>query len=401
MLGAQSTVRNLMGFTIEDMLLISQDTYNMELIAGKDGWSNSISWLLMVEDLTIIRRFDGKELAVTTGLGFESEEKLMTLLQSLSLHHASGLIINVGEYLPQVPQSAIDFCNSCDLPLLTVPWDIYIADMIKDLSIRIFFQGIADEQSSRAFILAIEHPDAYDDYRETLLPYYDLDGDFQIVLITTEGLDSMDTVERKRIGYRLELYLENISHNCEFFYYDSFFVLITNNVPQDVLESVLRRFETLFQRRMPDRQIAVGIGSRLKDIRNLHTAYSRAKAAAMAALHTGIQRICFDDMGIYRLLSQVQDHRLLEEMGDGLLQPILEHDALHHLNYFETLECFLQTGGSYQAMAEQMFIHRNTLMYRMNNIRKLLDSPLATAQDRLPYHLACLIHRMGSRDCTL
>ena len=383
-----------MGFTIEDMLLISRDTYDMKLIAGKDGWSNSINWLMMVEDLTIIRRFDGKELAVTTGLGFETEEKLLELLRLLSLQHAAGLIINVGEYIPQVPESAITFCNSCDLPLLTVPWNIRIADMIKDLSVRIFFQGIADEQLAQAFIAAIEHPDTPDDYREILLPYYDLDGAFQVILITTEGLDSMDTVERKRIGYRMELYLENISHNCEFFYYDSYFVLITNNLPPAVLEDVLARFEASLRRRMPDRRVAVGIGSRLKDISNLHTAYNRAKAAAIAALRIGLPRLSFDDMGLFRLLSQVPDRLLLQEMGDGMLAPLLDYDSKHNANYVETLECFLRTGGSYQSMAEQMFVHRNTLMYRMNNIKKMLDCDLETEEERLPYRIACLIHRM-------
>ena len=63
-----------MGFTIEDMLVVSADKYQMKLEAGEKGWSNSISWLLMLEDLTIIQNFSGKELAVTTGLGFQTEE---------------------------------------------------------------------------------------------------------------------------------------------------------------------------------------------------------------------------------------------------------------------------------------------------------------------------------------
>ena len=62
-----------MGFTIEDMLVVSQDRYKMKMIAGNGGWSNSISWLMMLEDLTIIHNFTGKELAVTTGLGFQRE----------------------------------------------------------------------------------------------------------------------------------------------------------------------------------------------------------------------------------------------------------------------------------------------------------------------------------------
>ena len=36
---------NVMGFTIEDMLIVGGDRYKIELKAGKKGWSNSISWL--------------------------------------------------------------------------------------------------------------------------------------------------------------------------------------------------------------------------------------------------------------------------------------------------------------------------------------------------------------------
>ena len=46
-----------MGFTIQDMLILSKDQYRMELIAGKNGWSNSISWALMLEDIATIKGY--------------------------------------------------------------------------------------------------------------------------------------------------------------------------------------------------------------------------------------------------------------------------------------------------------------------------------------------------------
>ena len=76
-----------MGFTIEDMRTISEDRYKMKLIAGEGGWSNSISWLLMLEDLTIIHNFTGKELAVTTGLGFQAEADMLELVEELNAHN--------------------------------------------------------------------------------------------------------------------------------------------------------------------------------------------------------------------------------------------------------------------------------------------------------------------------
>ena len=179
-----------MGFTIEDMMLLSKERYKMEMIAGRNGWSNSISWVHLLEDTTIIQHFWGKELAVTTGLGFRTTEKLIELLQDLIHHHAAGLIINTGNYIEKVPKDIIDYCNENDFPLMTAPWEVFLADMIKDFSIRIFLQGNADEQISKALINAIEKPDNQESYRKELLPYFDVDGTFQVALITTEGLDA-------------------------------------------------------------------------------------------------------------------------------------------------------------------------------------------------------------------
>ena len=384
-----------MGFTIEDMLTLTGDRYQLSMIAGHEGWANSISWVLMVEDYTILRNFVGKELAVTTGMGFDSEEKLIPLVRMLSEHHAAGLIVNTGFYVNEISQPVVDLCDELGLPLLVVPWEIYITDMIKDLSVRIFLQGMTDEQISAAFIKSIRSSDSVPAAREELLQYYDVDGDFQIILMTIPGLDTMDTVDRKRIGYRMELFLENISHNCSFFYYDGSFVLVCNNLPANVTTDVIRDFRHRLEVRMPEIKCFIGIGSRMKDLGNLSIAYKRARAALEMAVYTCRDCIRFDEMGVYRLLYLVPDEALLREMSSDLLRPLLLYDQKNDGQLLETLEKYLYFQGSYMAMAEDMFIHRNTLMYRMNKIRKLLGTDLSTAEDMVTYHIACLIMHMG------
>lgn len=384
----------VLGFTIEDMNLLSKERYQMEMIGGRKGWSNSISWILMLEDTAIIHNFTGKELAVTTGLGFDTEEKLMNLVEMLVSCHASGLIINVGEYIKEVPKTVCRYCDENDFPLMTVPWEVLLVDMIKDFSIRIFLQGTTDEEITRAFICAIETPNNQELYRKTLLPYFDVDGEFRVVLFTTEGLDEMDTVERRRLSYRLQIYLENITHNGSFFYYDSNFVLIMNDVAQkdydEIVDGVIQRT----RRRMPDIPIFVGTGSKVYDIDNLYVSYQRAKAAVTMAKRKHMPILHFDEMGIYRLLYSVNDTALLKEMSEVPLQPLLDYDAKHHANYVETLECYLQYNGSIQAVSEAMYTHRNTIIYRISNIKKLLKSELETTQERLIYQIAYYIRNM-------
>lgn len=383
-----------MGFTIEDMNLMAKDRYHMEFIAGKRGWSNSISWVLMMEDTAIIRNFAGKELAVTTGLGFDTEEKLLGLARKLVVCHASGLIINTGEYIHELPQSLCDYCDENDLPLMTVPWEVYLSEMIKDLSIRIFLQGTTDEEITRALIHAIEEPDNQENYRKVLLPYLDIDGEFQVVLFTTGGLDEMDTVERKRLGYRLQIYLENITHNGSFFYYDANFVLIMNDVSRKDFDEIVEGMISRTKRRMPEVHISVGAGSKVVDIANLRTAYQRAKAAVNMAQHMNRDMVHFDEMGIYRLLYSVSDKAILKEMSEDLLQPLLTYDAKHNSNYVEVLEKYLEYNGSIQTVAEAMYTHRNTIIYRVANIKKLLGTELDTTEERFQYQMAYYIRNM-------
>lgn len=383
-----------MGFTIEDMLTISRDKYSMKMIGGQSGWANSISWILLIEDHAVLRNFKGKDLAVTTGFGFPDEEKLLDLVKELVHHHASGLIINTGMYVMEVPQSVIRYCNENDFPLLTVPWSTELYDLIKMLSARIFIQSAEDRQISNALIKAIEDPGAVEEYKKKLLPYFDTDGTFQIALITTGNLDVMDTVDRRSLSYHLQLYLENITHNGNFFYYDSFFVLVVNALAKEQTAEIVNGFARRVRRKAPDMPVTVGIGSLVTDVTNLQTAYYRAKAAVKMALCMNKKLLYFDEMGIYRLLSLTRDEMLLKEMGEELLAPLLEHDRKKDTDYVETLESYLKNNGSIHAVSEELFTHRNTVIYRVNNIKKLLNSGLETAEDRMKYQIACMIYRM-------
>ncbi len=383
-----------MSFTIEDMILTAENRYEMKFLAGQNGWANSISWVHLLEDTTIIQNFWGKELAVTTGLGFPQKEDWMNLARLLNRYHASGLIINVGQYIYDVPEELIAYCNENDLPLLTVPWEVHLSDMIKDFSIHVFLQDNTDEQIVAALIAAIETPDNQKAYRKELLQYFDVDGSFQVLLLTCEGLDFMDTVERKKLSYRIQLYLEDITHNASFFYYNSDFVLVANAVSEEYLYRLVTGAIKRGKRRMPELELCVGIGSKCMDISQLSISYQRAKAAAHMALTHKKQVVKFDDCGLFRLLYMVEDKGILREMETECLAALEEHDRRYNADYVDTLQSYLKHDGSIQAVAAELFTHRNTVLYRIGNIRKILGNELKTPEERLPYQIAFYIRRM-------
>ena len=383
-----------MSFTIEDMMLTSEKRYEMKFLAGKNGWANSISWVHLLEDTTIIQNFWGKEVAVTTGLGFPEKEDWMRLARKLNRYHASGLIINVGQYIREIPEELMAYCDENDLPLLTVPWEVRLSDMIKDFSIRVFVQDNTDEQIATALIAAIETPDNQTAYRRELWQYFDVDGSFQVLLLTCEGLDAMDMVERRKLSYRIQVYLEDITHNASFFYYNSYFVLVANAVPEEALYQLIEGAIKRGEKRMPERKLRVGIGSKCMDISRLSVSYRRAKAAVQMAMTQKRQVVKFDDCGLYRLLYMVEDTGVLQEIETECLAALEEYDRKYNAGYVETLQSYLKHNGSIQAVAEELYTHRNTVLYRLGNIRKVLGNELKTPEERLPYQMAFYIRSM-------
>ena len=383
-----------MSFTIEDMMLTSEKRYEMKFLAGKNGWANSISWVHLLEDTTIIQNFWGKEVAVTTGLGFPEKEDWMRLARKLNRYHASGLIINVGQYIREIPEELMAYCDENDLPLLTVPWEVRLSDMIKDFSIRVFVQDNTDEQIATALIAAIETPDNQTAYRRELWQYFDVDGSFQVLLLTCEGLDAMDMVERRKLSYRIQVYLEDITHNASFFYYNSDFVLVANAVPEEALYQLIEGAIKRGEKRMPERKLRVGIGSKCMDISRLSVSYRRAKAAVQMAMTQKRQVVKFDNCGLYRLLYMVEDTGVLQEIETECLAALEEYDRKYNAGYVETLQSYLKHTGSSQAVAEELYTHRNTVLYRLGNIRKVLGNELKTPEERLPYQMAFYIRSM-------
>jgi DNA-binding PucR family transcriptional regulator len=142
---------------------------------------------------------------------------------------------------------------------------------------------------------------------------------------------------------------------------------------------------------MKDHSVYAGGSSLMIDLGSLHLCYHRAKAALRASHQLNRRIMWFDDMGIYRILALVSDDQLLKEMGEDQLLPLIEYDKKHGSNYVEILEQYLLNNGSIQAVASKMFMHRNTVIYQLGNIKRLLGSSLERSEDRMKFMIACML----------
>lgn len=383
-----------MGFTLADALNQSQEQYHLKLLAGQEGCSNAISWVHMIEDTTIIQQLWGKELVVTTGHGFQSDEELFMLIKYLIKYNSVGLIINIGKYIFEIPSAIIDYCNEQEFPLLTIPWEVHLADLIKDFCMRCLYSEKEDRELSKLFQEILTNNQIVEEARPQLMSVFDVDGNFQVVLISVEGSDNFNAIERRKIAFQIELCFEKIDSSYAFFWYDGYFVLIVNNLKADELKVIIDKMHKRAKKRIDDKRVYLGIGSQMKDLGQVYLSYKRAKAAILMAMQFELPIVFFEDMGVYQILFSIEDKQILIEMYHRLLQPLIDYDQKHHGELEKTLFYYLIYGESQITMAKNLYMHRNTINYRMNKIKELLNCQLDTFEEKVPYMLSYYIKKV-------
>jgi purine catabolism regulator len=95
---------------------------------------------------------------------------------------------------------------------------------------------------------------------------------------------------------------------------------------------------------------------------------------------------------VYRLLFQLEYHPELQAFKQEMLGPLLAYDGGGEL--LRTLETYFRHNGNISQAADALFIHRNTLIYRMERIAEITGLDLDNTETRLALQLALRIHKM-------
>jgi hypothetical protein len=79
---------------------------------------------------------------------------------------------------------------------------------------------------------------------------------------------------------------------------------------------------------------------------------------------------------------------VLRSFSERLLGPLTEYDARHNAELLLTLRSFLACDGSWSACASRMYVHVNTVRYRIGRIEALTGRDLSALPDRVDFFLA-------------
>lgn len=401
-----------MALSVQTLFNFSETPFKIKLLAGKQGLSKTVSWVYYTEDPSTIEFIRGGEIAITTGLNYErllqnqnlpldssvdSEEKenilfsfLKEFIDSFLNHGASGLIINTGKYVRYIPQTIIDYCNEKSFPLFTIPWEIHTIDLLQDFGNMISSDNQNTHTIEKLFEKAIFEKDFFD---VNLLENTNFHNCKKYSIILLEYDESLFHNDMEQINHYLrytfnpKLSVKQDSY-CSFIHNHNILYIING-------ENILFRDELLriMQNDKYFENQRIGISDYSFSAENLRQLYNHAKLALEIDDTSGNVK-SYEKLGIYKILAEVKNKIVLENMYHQILGKLDIFDDDKKEDYLKTLNLYLKYSGNIQEVSYHNSIHRNTVLYRMNRIEEILNIDLSDGETRCLLHVALYIKKL-------
>ena len=167
-------------------------------------------------------------------------------------------------------------------------------------------------------------------------------------------------------------------------------VVLTTPTPAGLVVAVQQGLTTV---EWPDlgADVVCGVGGMHADLRGLRDSHQEALEALDLARRKGVSVLPFDDAWFDRFLLGAVT---ADELAELVLEPIAHLTPNRREAILETLEAYLDSGSSVGAVADALHLHRQSVNYRMQNVRRLFGRRLMSANGRLALHIAVKAARL-------
>lgn len=349
----------------------------------------------------------GEFVVLTNPSVTDDSRKLLELIRQMYEHGITALGINEG----QISGELMRYCEEKKLPLFELSEKYPLIDLSQIICRKLVLEENDRNAAEQLFssILDAEHLSREQVMAQARYLNIDLEGSFFVAEIAF-------TSKKAESGWEDEDFLaagRNVKRmiRAEFSSFIKQDILI---LPQagSILALIPDREETEscieeFFSRIVDRaqreygmDLRIGVGNSRAYLDEVKNSRNEASAALRAAEVSGLkgQIFFYRDQGIYTLISHVDDSRILDAYVDEKIGKLLQADELNDGNLHETLENYLNCSCNAKKTAEAMFLHRNTLNYRLKKIREILSCDLENLDTCLEMKMAFMISRYRNRE---
>lgn len=371
--------------------------HEVELVAGHKGLKNKVRWTHIVESEEIATFLQGQEIVFSTGIAINSDKDLLNLIKLTKEQNSSAIVINIGKYIKSINQDIIDYCNENNYPLFIMPWNVRITDIMKELTIKIVASEKIYIEISNAIKDAIFLPNHDDLYIHTLEKIgFNPSWRYIVTLIEVESKDkAINDMEyhTPKVKVFIEEELNYIRNNFFTVSLGQSVIVLFYNKSDAEIDKILKDLYLKLSKNFKHLDFYVGIGKHTSSLDKLYKGYEEASNVSKInrLLRNNNVHIRYSELGLYRLLLGIENKDIMKEFHDETIGDLETYDKLNNTDYVELLINYFENNCKINETANSLYIHRNTVNYKINKIQEILDLNLSDIGDRSKIYLSLMI----------
>ena len=172
-------------------------------------------------------------------------------------------------------------------------------------------------------------------------------------------------------------------------------VIVKEVSSEDAYDELKEYTESLFatvNAACPGAKLLIGISSVVDNLKDLARAYKEAKISLEVGKVFDIEKpiMSFENLGIGRLVYQ-----LPTTLCEIFLQEVFKKGSLDSLDRetLMTVQSFFENNLNVSETSRKLFVHRNTLVYRLEKIRKLTGLDLREFDHAVTFKVALMVKK--------
>lgn len=392
------------------MSLTVQEALNLEifgrcrLLTSGSGLKSNIYWVNILEILDDLSHIEPGEFLITTAHGLQAlnTKRQKEMVELFAERKMAAMAIQTGHYIEEIPASLVSLFSAYNIPLIEIPPDISFKSITRSLMLSLLkaekedareippAEGKKQLQHKYKIMLAIwsgltegKKPLSYhqgflglgiETEREywacrvavcdpnrwpTLYPVQTEEH-----LAETVGQALFQLMEQRHIPYLIGTAGDNLT-------------LLLQPLPESGMGSAIVQYSKRILEELrllcAQNDIYLGLSNSHFNIESWEKALGQAETALQSAALGLVKQNGFGSyaaLGPLKLILAVERTEVLEDQLHETLNPLFEYDQRTGGALVHTLRTYLKYHNIKNA-SEELYVHRHTMKYRLNQIRKL------------------------------
>ncbi len=381
----------------------------MELVAGESGLSRIVSWVYLVQTRPYEEHMNQGNFAliVVDYVRFDFKE-VKRSLEELNDLGISGLAISVIDDKEKIPKSIIKKADELSLPLFYIRWKgASFVDISQSIGNLILETNIMNKRTGDYLYNLLFGYDVNDRYVRKISHQFGIDFSkpYRVGIIAVDRTYGINLEQDEHI---YEYYSDCLNREVMkmkgrpmFMKFLNKFVLLfeakENKETEHELEKMLRKLDESDMFKGVIHSTCI-LGTPYKDPSKYGQSYQEAKSLIpkkdLLPNPSGKKVLSSSQMGIYKYLFRGNDQREILAYCNNKLNKLEEYDHANGTFLQETLLAYYMNGFNSARTAEELFIHRNSLIYRLKKIEELLEMEMNDYMEYLDLLNCILVKRL-------